>query len=200
MKTVRWGALGAALAAAFASGGAQAESTYGYFGTGGGTTTATANLYLTVNVPMLILLRVGSASTTIDTLSWSVTDTIPAGAVAPVNGNNASVNWDGTAPASTVSANRTAVATAWTNANTATINCSATAVTPAGGPTLANFGVSAGAGTLPHPGANLGACASTTITSRQVLTSTWTYSLGGTPVNWSAGSYSSTVTYTASGI
>jgi len=202
MKKIRWVALGAALAAVFASGAAMAESTYGYASSGAGTVTATARINLSVTVPKMILLRVGSANTTVDTLSWNVTQTIPAGAVTPVNGASTAVNWDGNAPTVGVSAAQTAVASAWTNASSATINCSATAVAPATGPTLANFAVSGATGgtNLSHPGANLGACTSTAFGSNAVYSSTWTYTLGGTPATWPAGAYSSTVTYTASGV
>lgn len=202
MTTIRWGALGAALAGAFAFGGAQAESTYGYSSSGAGSVTATARINLSVAVPKMILLRVGSADSTVDTLSWSVTQTIPAGAVAPVNGSGTGVNWDGTAPTVAVSGTQAAVASAWTNATSGTLTCSATAVAPAGGPTLANFTVvaSAGATSLAHPGANLGACASTGFTSNQVRSSTWTFTLGGTPASWPAGTYTSVVTYTATGV
>jgi hypothetical protein len=203
MKTIRWGALGAALAAAFALSGAHAESTYGYASSGAGTVTATARINLSVSVPKMILLRVGSANTTVDTLNWSVTQTIPAGAVAPAVGNNTAVAWDGNAPTTALaSSTQTTTATAWTNAAAGTVNCAATAVAPAGGPTLADFGVAASAtgSPLSHPGATLNACASTAFTSNQVRSSTWTYTLGGTPTTWPAGTYTSTVTYTASGV
>ena len=205
MKSIRWGALGAALAAAFALGSAHAESTYGYAASGAGTVTATAKINLSVAVPKMILLRVGSANGTVDTLNWSVTQTIPTGAapVIPADGNNTAVNWNGAAPTVGISAAQTATATAWTNATSGTVNCSATAVAPAGGPTLADFGVTASAtgSPLSHPGANLGACGpSTGFTSNQVRSSTWTYTLGGSPASWPAGTYTSTVTYTASGV
>lgn len=203
MKTIRWEALGAALAAAFALGGAHAESTYGYQSSGAGTVTATARINLSVAVPKMILLRVGSANTTVDTLNWSVTQTIPAGAVTPVTGNNTAVNWDGSAPAASIATpGQTTTATAWTNSTGGSLNCAATAVSPAGGPTLADFTVAASAtgSPLSHPGASLSACTSTAFTSNQVRSSTWTYTLGGTPASWPAGTYTSTVTYTATGV
>jgi hypothetical protein len=172
--------LGAVLAAVAC--GANAESTYGYAAAGAGTVTATARVNLSVTVPKLILLRVGSASTTVDTASWSVSASIPATPTAPVNGNNTGVNWY-----------------AWTNSTTPTINCSMGAWSQAGGPTNANFTVAV-TGTLPHPGGNLGACASTAFPAGSLAQGTWQYSLGGTPGTWAAGVYTNTILYTAQGL
>jgi hypothetical protein len=179
---------------------AHAESTYGYNSAGAGTVTAIARLNISVAVPKLILLRVGSANTTIDTLTWAGTASIPATPTTPANVNNTAVNWDGTAPTIGAGTNPAAVtASAWTNAGTGTINCAMGAWSATGGPTNANFTV-ASVGTLAHPGANLGACASTAFTSNAVQTSSWTYSLGGTPASWSANTYTNQITYTATGI
>jgi hypothetical protein len=189
-----------ALAVGLACGNAVAESTYGYNSAGTGTVTATARVNLSVTVPKLILLRVGSANTTVDTLSWTVGASIPAVPTSPVNGNNTGVNWDGTAPSLTASASPAALSVfAWTNAAAGTINCALGAWSATGGPTNANFTVAV-TGTLPHPGANLGACASTAFGSNTLATGTWTYSLGGTPGSWAAGAYTNVITYTASGV
>lgn len=192
----------AALGLALVSNPALAESTYGYSSNGSGTVTATAKVNLSVAVPKLILLRVGSTNTTVDTLSWAVAPTIPGTPTTPTTtANNVSVDWTGAAPTfALASATATIVASAWTNATTGTINCSVGTWSATGGPTNANFTVSAGAGTLAHPGANLSACASTGFTSGSVQTSTWTYTLGGTPLSWAANTYTNTVTYTATGV
>ena len=60
-----------------ASAPALAEATYGYNDAGTGTVTATARVNLSVLVPKLILLRVGSTNATIDTLTWTATASIP---------------------------------------------------------------------------------------------------------------------------
>jgi hypothetical protein len=200
MKTIRWGALAAALATALASGSVLAESTYGYASSGTGTISATAKVNLSVTVAKLILLRVGSASGTADTMTWSVGQTIPGVPTTPANGNGTAVNWDGTAPTVTTSADPAAINVyAWTNATTPSINCSMGAWSGAGGPTNANFSVTV-TGTLPHPGANLGACASTAFPANTLAAGTWRYALGGTPGSWSAGTYTNTITYTAQGL
>ncbi|WP_295371344.1 hypothetical protein [uncultured Pseudacidovorax sp.] len=183
------------------SGTALAESTYGYNAAGSGTVTATARVNLSVTVPKLILLRIGSANTTVDTLSWTSTYSIPATPTVPVAGNNTAVAWDANAPTVTAGTNPGALTvSAWTNAGAGTINCSVAAWSPAtGGPANANFAVTA-TGTLPHPGATLGACASTSFTSNTLATGTWAYALGGTASSWTAGAYTTTVTYTATGV
>lgn len=203
MKNIRWGALATALGAAVVSSGAIAESTYGYNAAGTGSVTATARVNLQVTVAKLILLRVGSTNAAVDTLAWTVGKSIPAVPTTPATGNNTAVDWSGAAPTTPALANPAAVNVfAWTNATTPTINCAVGAWTgPAGGPTNANFTVAVGGATpVPHPGANLGACASTNFTANSLLTGTWTYALGGTPGTWPAGVYSTTVTYTATGL
>ena len=193
-------ALGAALALV---GGNQAfaESQYGY-ATSTGTITATAKVNLTVNVPKLILLRVGGASTAIDSLIWNAGFTIPSTSAVPALGSDKAVDWNGAIPTASVTApaSSTLNVYAWTNANTGSINCTAPIWSPAsGGPANADFTVTV-TGSLPHPGANLGACASTPFSSNTVATGTWQYILGGTPTSWKAGTYSTTVTYTATGV
>lgn len=193
-------ALGTALALAFA-GHALADSQYGYT-TGTGTITAQANIKLSVAVPKLILLRVGSSNTTIDTVSWTAGFSIPAVPTAPVAGNNTGVDWNGAAPASTLNTPAGVTVYAWTNASTGTLTCAAPTWVPAtGGPANTDFTVTV-TGTLPHPGTNL-ACgaASATIPSNTVATGTWTYSLASAAAaTWKAGTYAAQVTYTATGV
>lgn len=178
---------------------ALAESTYGY-NAAGTDVTATAQVKLSVTVPKLILLRVGSANTTVDTLAWTAVPSIPATPTAPSNGNNVGVDWDGAAPTITAGTQPAALNVyAWTNATTATINCSVGAWVGTNSPVNSDFEVTV-IGTLPHPGNNLGACASTTIPSRTLASGTWAYVLSGTPASWGAGVHTNTVTYTASGV
>ncbi|MDN6884121.1 hypothetical protein QMO14_10990 [Variovorax sp. CAN2819] len=183
---------------ALAGGNAVAESQYG---SGTGTITAQAKVNLSVTVPKLILLRVGSTDTTVDTVTWTSALSIPAVPTTPVTGNNTNVDWNGAAPTVTpASTTNTLNVYAWTNAGAGTINCAMGTWAPAtGGPANADFTV-ATTGTLPHPGANLGACASTSFPSNAVATGTWAYTLGGTPAGWVAGTYTNTITYTAQGI
>ena len=180
---------------------ALAESTYGYNAAGTGNVTATAQVKLSVTVPKLILLRVGSANTTVDTLAWTAVPSIPATPTAPSNGDNVGVDWDGSAPTITAGTQPAALNVyAWTNATTATINCVVGTWVGTNSPANADFAVTTVTGTLPHPGNDLGACASTTIPSRTLASGTWAYVLSGTPASWGAGVHTNTVTYTASGV
>ncbi len=195
-------ALGAALALA-CSGHALAESQYGYSTTGADTVTATASVKLKVVIPKLVLLKVGSSNGVQDTVSWAAKLTIPPspGFSPTADANDTVLAWDGAAP--TVQAiptgNNVTVA-AWTNATTANINCTMGTWVGTGGPANGDFEVTS-TGSLPHPGGNLGACASTTIGSNTLLTGTWEYALtGGTPTSWKAGTYTNTVVYTATGV
>lgn len=188
-----------------ASGSVMAEAQYGYSTTAAGVT-AQAKVNLSVVVPKLILLRVGSDNTTIDTLAWTSAPSFVTAPTPLVAANNQQVPWTGAAPTITVTSAPSPAAltvSAWTNAATPTINCAmGTWTGPAsGGPANADFTVAAtGASVLPHPGANLGACASTTFVRNTLYTGTWTYSLAGTPTSWQAGTYTNTVTYTAAGV
>jgi hypothetical protein len=180
-------------------GAAMAESQYG---AGTGTITAQANVKLSVVVPKLILLRVGATNTTQDTVAWTSTLSIPGVPTAPLGtAANTPVDWSGAAPTVTTATAAGALTVyAWTNAGAGTINCAMGAWNIlTGGPANADFTV-ATTGTLPHPGANLGACASTAFPSNVVATGTWTYALAGTPASWRANTYTNTITYTAQGI
>ncbi|OLE92201.1 MAG: hypothetical protein AUI84_21530 [Delftia sp. 13_1_40CM_3_66_6] len=177
---------------------AMAESQYG---SGTGTITAQAKVNLSVTVPKLILLRVGSTNTTVDTVTWTSTLSIPGVPTTPLASvNNTNVDWNGAAPTvATASAAATLTVYAWTNAGAGTINCAVGAWNATGGPANADFTVTT-TGTLPHPGPNLGACASTSFPSNVVATGTWAYALGGTPASWAANTYTNVITYTAQGI
>ena len=195
-------ALGAALAVA-CTGQALAESRYSFAPDGTGTLTATARVNLSVVVPKLILLKVGTSNTTVDTVSWAASVTIPGTpATTPTAAvTNTVIPWDGTAPTVTTTPTGNAISVAaWTNAGTATINCALGAWNATGGPANTEFTV-ATAGTLPHPGNSLGACASTSFSSNALATGTWTYTLNGAGGNlWRAGTFTNTVTYTAQGV
>lgn len=195
-------ALGTALALA-CTGHALAESQYGYSSTGTGSVTATAKVNLSVVIPKLILLKVGSSAGTQDTVSWAASLSIPATPTTPTTtANNTVVPWDGTAPTVTTTPTGNVLnVAAWTNAGSATINCSMGTWSATGGPANTSFTVASGGTTpLPHPGANLGSCASTTISTNTLMSGTWTYALTGTASSWTAGTYTNAVTYTATGV
>ena len=194
-------ALAAAAAFMLAAGSASADSQYGS-GTGAAAVTAQAHVNLVINVPKIILLRVGGQTGAGDTLTWNSGVTwVTAPAIAP--GNNQAANWNGAAPTAAAATNPAAVAVfAWTNAaGGGSLSYAATAF-GAGGPTLGNITVTSAAG-LAHPAPAALATASTaptTFGANTLATGSWTYTLGGTPATWASGAYTSTVTYTATSV
>jgi hypothetical protein len=202
MKTLTKTLLCAAMALGAAS--ASAEASYGYQSSGAGAVTATARVGLSVQVAKLILLRVGSTNSTVDTLSWTATVGTGAGLTAPLTSGGASTNapWTGAAPTITPSADPAALDVfAWTNASGSTLTCSTGAGwNNPGGPAFTDFTVTTGGSAPNHPGANLGCGATANLTANNLYAGTWAYALGGTPANWLAGTYTATVTYTASAL
>ena len=71
---------------------AMAESQYGYATAPATIVTATARVNLAINVPKLILLRVGSTTAGGDTLTWNSSFDIPP---TPAIGNNQNYAWTG---------------------------------------------------------------------------------------------------------
>ena len=180
---------------------ALAESTYGYNAAGTGVVSANARLNLVINVPRLILLRVGSSGT-VDTLTWNSGPTWAAAPATLTDGNNQATNWDGTAPGTGTTANPAAIsAFAWTNNSSGGSLAYAATTFGAGGPALGDITVMSGG--LAHPAPAVLATASTGATafaSNTLATGSWSFALGGTPAAWTAGQYTSTVTYTATSL
>ena len=199
--------LGSALA--LAGQAAHAEAAYGYQSSGTGAVSASAKVNIKINVPKLILLRVGSDNTTVDTVAFDVKPswvTAPGALVSGASSNN--TPWDRNAPSFTASpttaGSNILSASAWTNAPGATLSVTTTtAMSPATGPGSASITVSSGAG-LAHPGgagATLATTATTAIPAGAVANGTWTYDLNPAGVaSWAAGTYNATVTYTASAL
>lgn len=187
--------------AALASGAAMAESTYGYDNTATpGVVSATANLKITVLIPKLILLRVGSAGPATDEITFTATPNVQT-APGPITvaGDSQAATWDGAAPTFALVATPSAAVTAYlwhNNSALAQLTCSAT--TAFTGLAATDVTVTS-VGTLAHPGADT-ACGSTVtaLARNTVLTSTWTYAVtAGTLAAAPAGADSEIVTYTA---
>ena len=182
---------------------ALAESTYGYNAAGTGVVTANARLNLVINVPKLILLRVGSSGATVDTLTWNSGLTWATAPGTLTDGDNQATNWDGTAPGTGTTANPAAIsAFAWTNSSGGGSLAYAATAFAAGGPTLGDITVTTATG-LAHPAPAVLATASTGATAfarNTLATGSWSFALGGTPAAWTAGQYTSTVTYTATSL
>lgn len=200
--------LAVALASLGAWGVAQAESTYGYNTTGGGNVAAIARINISITIPKVVVLRVGTAGATQDTISYAARVSIPAtptdvdGAPPAVGLNNQALTWDGTAPTVSIPGfSPTAAAFAWTNGAAVAVSCSAPAFA-AGGPTLADIAVTKlPANNFDHPTGTLTCGAAPgNLTAGTLYTATWTYSLDTTnAATWVPGTYSTVVTYTAAG-
>ena len=182
---------------------ALAESTYGYNAAGTGVVTANARLNLVINVPKLILLRVGSSGATVDTLTWNSGLTWATAPATLTDGDNQATNWDGTAPGTGTTANPAAIsAFAWTNNSGGGSLAYAATAFGAGGPALGDITVTSAAG-LAHPAPAVLATASTGATAfarNTLATGSWSFALGGSPVTWTAGQYTSQITYTATSL
>ena len=182
---------------------ALAESTYGYNAAGTGVVTANARLNLVINVPKLILLRVGSSGATVDTLTWNSGITWVTAPATLTDGNNQATNWDGTAPGTGTTANPAAIsAFAWTNSSGGGSLAYAATAFGAGGPALGDITVTSAAG-LAHPAPSPLATTSTGATAfarNTLATGSWRFALGGTPDTWTAGQYTSQITYTATSL
>ena len=193
-----------------ASTASHAESTYGYNTAGAGTVIATARINLSIVVPRVVVLRVGQAGAGLDTLTWGITVTIPGtpsvvvGNIAtPTNADSQATAWTGAIPTLTAGTAPTTSAFVWSNSASTNVTCSASAFLPATGPTLANITATNTAGTFLHPLTTAGLTTCTTpgsLTAGTLYTATWTYTLDTTgAAAWASGSYSSVLTYTATG-
>ena len=180
----------------FASIGSQAESTYGYSAAGTGPVSATARVNISVRIPLLVLLRVGSPGATVDELTFTAA---PNGITT--EGNSVGYSWDGQAPVFVATAGTpvTLNAFGWTNAaNGANLTCAETNNFPTG---FANtdITVTTASGTLTHPGTDASCGGSTSFGANAVATAAWTYGVNAAALAAApAGSYAQTITYTAS--
>ena len=180
---------------------AQAESTYGYATDLSGTPTpqvsATAKAKVTVNIPKLVLLRVGTAGTTMSEVTLTgvpknVADT----------GNSKDITWNDDGTPFQDSASQDLTAASWTNSpGGAKLTCAVTTAFSAGSNLLASdVKVSKSAGTLDHPGTTTECLSgsSSDITKNTLMIGTWSYSiLGSALAKAPAGVYSEVITYTA---
>jgi hypothetical protein len=183
--------------------GAHAESTYGYSPTGGAVS-ASAKVNIQVNVPKLILLRVGTSGATIDTVTLSALPNpgIPGGvaAAALTAGNSQASDWDGTAPVLAAAPSAAVSAFAWTNATGAVLNGALTGLASPAGVTGTMI-IVASSGALEHPGNNLANNVTKNFGPNAVATGTWTYSITSADLaTVPAGQYTGQMTYTASAL
>lgn len=196
-------AVAAAVAVGLGAGSAAlANSTYGFNSAGTGNVSATASVQVTINVPKVIVLRVGAAGATQDALTFNVSPDIQtAPGVVPTSGsgNDQAATWNAVAPTLNISGGGSLNAYLWhNNAGDASLTCSASALTGAGF-ALTDILVSNGGSGLSHPGASANCGTTVNSLARNTLhNAAWTYSLNATNMTAAnPGSWSTTITYTA---
>lgn len=210
-KLLKLLAIAAAAGFALASGSAMAEATYGYNSTGAGTVIATARVNVIVNVPRLILLRVGADSTAVDTLTFNAAFSgIPGGITAAAlttagTGNSLASPWSGAAPTFSAPATQALTASAWTNSSGGgQLGLASTVTTALAGisPTDITVVPTAGAGALPaHPGTTASNANIGTFTRNTVHSASWAYGISAASLAAAAaGTYAQTTTYTATSL
>lgn len=187
------------------AGSAVAESTIG-IQPSGTSASATARLNVKVTVPTIVVLKVGTAGTTVDTTEFKVGATGVTGAVP----NNSLGYASGTVPpllSVTPTSVNVAVA-AWTNgASDAKITCARGSLSGTTDLPYPSDIIVASSGTNPpsHPGSDLSACDGTTFSTITKLTTyagSWDFGYTGNltstgPGGYTAGNYGNVVTYTA---
>jgi hypothetical protein len=204
MKNWKLSAVMAAATLAVAGGSAVAESQYGYDAAGTATVTAKGDLNIKVNVPKLVLLKIGTSSGTVDDATISGTfGTVPGGGATLADGSNVATDWDGTAPSFAAAGSSSPVQVrAWTNAiGGGSLAGTVQTAFPITGMdamvTVANSAPAAG-GSLVHPGANLATSTPTTFTRNTLVGSLWTFRISAANLlTLPAGSYSQLMRYTA---
>ncbi len=176
-----------------------------------GTLTATARLDFAITIDKFLFFRVGTgafptASSTIDTVAFDLSASIPAAGVAPVPGNSTAVDWSGALPS--FSAGTTTVLPVQVRANAGAVTLQASPTTPltSGAHTLpmSHIVVTSSDANLPAPpipDTGTGTAVSVTGTAFSNLVTNrsaqWTFAYAGTATPH-AGVYAGQVTFTAS--
>lgn len=211
MKT-RFKLLASAGAAALllTSPGLQAESTYGYSSTSATGVTATAKVNISVAIPTLILLRVGTA-TGVPDLDFQpipgVTSAPTGATLAALSGDssNTAANWNAAAPTFTAPTAQNLTATVWTNsAGGGSLAVSSSVTSALGGlsPEAITVSATGVSGSMPaHPANTDSAAFGSNFTRNTLHSATWAYSVDATALgNAAAGTYEQTTTYTATAL
>mgnify|MGYP003583965767 CR=1 FL=1 len=181
------------------AGSSIADSTFGYNSTGTGGVSAKANVKVTVTVPELVVLRVGSAGATIDELKLQAAATINgAPGLITTNGNNQAATWDDLTTPTLASDSKSVQVYVWTNAKNVKLKCSSD--TGLASLNLLPKDIKVDSPTT-HPGATTECTGSVDVPRNQVVNSTWTYSVDSTALGSAyAGTASQVTTYTAANI
>jgi hypothetical protein len=197
--------IAAAIGLAGAAAPALADSNYGY-DWAAGAVSANATLNVAINVPKVIILRVGVPNIA-DTITFDLNPnfvTTPASIPGTGAANNVAANWTGNppvAPTGSVTAPPAVNAYLWhNNASTATLSCSTSGLVGAG-VGFTDLTV-ASVGTLAHPGSAGTFCTPTTagLARNVVNTGAWTFTFTGSFGAALPGAHTGAITYTATTI
>jgi hypothetical protein len=179
------------------AGSSLADSQYGYNDANTGVS-AKAQVKVTVKVPELVVLRVGTSNKVDEiTLTASATVASAPGSIT-VNANNTAANWDDSIP--TLKSDEKSVTMAvWTNAKSVKLDCSSD--TGLSSLNLKPEHILVSVSSTEHPGTSTKCGSPVDITRNTVLTSTWKYSVDATALQSAySGSATQTTTYTAANI
>jgi hypothetical protein len=172
---------------------------------------ASARLDFIANIDKFLFLRVGTgayptASSTVDTVSFALTASIPVTAAVPSNGNNSIVSWNKADPTFGSSTSTVLPVEVRSNAGQVTLQANTTTPLTSGGNTIpmSSVVIATSDVNLPAPvvpNAGIGASVNVVGSSFTNLVTTrsanWTFSYNN-PVAPTAGTYTGQITFTAS--
>lgn len=170
-----------------------------------------ARLDFTINMGKFLFFRVGTgtyptASSAVASVSFAPQPSIPAGGVAPADGNSTAVNWSGAAPGFSVPGSTVLPVEVRSNAGQVTIRASATTPLTSGANSIAlsRVTIASNDAALPAPlipdtgtGAAVNVAGTAFSNLVTVRSADWTFSFNPSPMP-QAGAYTGQVTFTAS--
>lgn len=175
-----------------------ADSQYGYNGAAKGVS-AQAKVMIQVNVPELVILRVGDTKA-IDVLKLNAQATVKSDpGLIKDDANNVAAAWDGAVPGFAAESQKLA-AYVWTNAKGVVLRCESDDKLSAInlGSSKVNVEVD---GDLKHPGTTTACGEKIDIPPNKLQTATWVYSISSDDLaNAYAGTATQTTVYTAANI
>jgi hypothetical protein len=170
-----------------------------------------ASLDFTINIGKFVFFRIGTgayptASGTVDTVTFALQPTIPAGATTPTAGSNKNVSWNGVAPTLAATSTTSLPVEVRSNAGQISLTAAATSLLTSGSNTIPfsqvqiatnNSGVPAP--TVPNSGVSAAVAVTSGASFGGLVTqasANWTFSFNGSATPTS-GTYNGQITFTA---
>lgn len=178
---------------------ASADSQYGYNGAAKGVS-AQAQVNIQVNVPELVILRVGDTKA-IDLLKLNAQAIVKSDpGLIKEDANNVAAAWDGAVPGFEAESQKLA-AYVWTNAKGVVLRCESDDKLSAINLDSSKVNVEVAEGDLKHPGVTTACGDKIDIPQNKLQTATWVYSISSDALaNAYAGTATQTTVYTAANI